>query len=150
VLRDLLFHVVGDCEQLDDDGDRPASRLLFRHETAHRLEALAEARSRIDGGAFRTPADVVELDTLRERAVDALESAVRETEHPRLLERRVSDLPDRVTEADEQRRSDPSARTIRRSARDYATVTVMAAAVPANEWLVDGLEAAPASRRERF
>jgi hypothetical protein len=55
-----------------------------------------------------------------------------------------------VTEADEQRRSDPSARTIRRSARDYATVTVMAAAVPANEWLVDGLEAAPASRRERF
>lgn len=117
----------------DRDRGAVATGIVAAHRELTRLGAFADLRTRVEGGETYEVRDESDVAALRAEAVDAVETALRETNHPGLSRRVLGNLCELVEHADDELTYDDDdvpVDWLRRDLGEYVYVAVVARATP--------------------
>lgn len=104
-MLELYERVVYTVDEADEPADsRPAGTVLAAHGTLAHLRAFAALRERVANDEYVTVETAEDVELLRERALDAVETALSASATPRLNRDLLTDLVGQIDYADEELR----------------------------------------------
>lgn len=135
-MLELYEHGLDVGDEPGDRADRPAGAVLATHATLANLRAFAALRERVANDEYVTVKTVDDIELLRKRALDAVDTALSAATHPRLNRALLTDLVGRIEYADERLREmrdheEVEIEWLDRALTAYVSVAAVATATPA-------------------